>query len=60
MGPLTSNDHSLLTDAKWNERWAAALLIIGIVAIGIAPFWLNDLITPATETILNKITAIVK
>jgi NADH-quinone oxidoreductase subunit M len=60
MGPLTSNDHSLLTDAKWNERWAAALLIIGIVAIGIAPFWLNDLITPATETIINKITAIVK
>src|SRR6478735_4405095 len=59
MGPLASN-HSLLTDAKWNERWAAALLIIGIVAIGIAPFWLNDLVTPATETIVNKISAIVK
>jgi NADH-quinone oxidoreductase subunit M len=50
----------MLTDAKWNERWAAALLIIGIVAIGIAPFWLNDLLTPATETILNKISAIPK
>ena len=60
MGPLASNDHSLLTDAKWNERWAAALLIIGIIAIGIAPFWLNDLVTPATETIVNKISAIVK
>src|SRR5215831_6634404 len=60
MGPLALNDHSLLTDAKWNERWAAALLIIGIVAIGIAPFWLNDLVTPATETIINKISAIVK
>jgi NADH-quinone oxidoreductase subunit M len=60
MGPLVSNDHSLLTDARWNEKWAAALLIIGIVAIGIAPFWLNDLITPATETILNKISAVVK
>ena len=60
MGPLAINDHSLLTDAKWNERWAAVLLIIGIVAIGIAPFWLNDLVTPATETIVNKISAIVK
>jgi NADH-quinone oxidoreductase subunit M len=60
MGPLASNDHSLLADARWNERWAAALLIIGIVAIGVAPFWLNDLITPATETIVNKISAIVK
>jgi len=60
MGPLVSNDHSLLTDAKWNERWAAALLIIGILAIGIAPFWLNDLLSPATETIISKISAIVK
>jgi len=60
MGPLSVNDHSLLTDAKWNERWAAALLIIGILAIGIAPFWLNDLLSPATETIINKISAIVK
>src|SRR6185436_7127553 len=53
MGPLATNGHSLLTDAKWNERWAAALLIIGILAIGIAPFWLNDLLSPATETIIN-------
>jgi len=60
MGPMTADEHSFLPDAKWNEKWAAALLIIGIVAIGIAPFWLNDLITPATETIINKITAIVK
>jgi NADH-quinone oxidoreductase subunit M len=60
MGPLATDDHSLLTDAKWNERWAAALLIIGIVAIGIAPFWLNDLVTPATETIINKVTSIAK
>jgi len=60
MGPLSVNDHSLLTDAKWNERWAAALLIIGILAIGIAPFWLNDLLSPATETIISKISAIVK
>ena len=60
MGPLVANDHSFLSDAKWNEKWAAALLIIGIAAIGIAPFWLNDLVTPATETIINKITAVVK
>ncbi len=60
MGPLANSDHSLLADAKWNERSAAALLIIGIIAIGIAPFWLNDLLTPATEIIVNKISAIVK
>jgi len=60
MGPYLTPDSVQLADAKWNEKWAAGLLIIGIVAIGVAPFWLNDLIGPATETMINKITAIVK
>ena len=60
MGPLASKDYSLLPDAKWNEKWAAGLLIIGIVAIGVAPFWLNHLITPATEIMMNKIAVIAK
>jgi NADH-quinone oxidoreductase subunit M len=41
-------------DATWNEKFAAVILIIGIVAIGVAPFWLNNLITPATETIIRQ------
>jgi NADH-quinone oxidoreductase subunit M len=44
-----------LTDAKWNERLAAILLVGGILAIGIAPGWLNDLLRPAAEEIMNKI-----
>lgn len=40
-------------DATWNEKFAAAILIIGIVAIGIAPFGLQHLINPATETIIE-------
>jgi NADH-quinone oxidoreductase subunit M len=47
MGPLQVQgmDASLtLADAGWNEKVAAAILIIGIVAIGIAPFWLTALI----------------
>jgi NADH-quinone oxidoreductase subunit M len=62
MGPFSSmaGYSATLADAKWNEKLAAGLLIVGIVAIGVAPFWLNDLIGPATETIMNKITAIVK
>jgi len=42
-------------DATWNEKFAAGILIIGIVAIGIAPFWLSNLITPGTEIIIKKI-----
>jgi NADH-quinone oxidoreductase subunit M len=43
-----------LTDAAWNEKLAAILLVAGILAIGVAPFWLNDLIKPAIEIIMNK------
>ena len=57
MGPM-SNAYETLTDATWNEKAAAGILIIGIVAIGVAPFWLNDLIKPGTENIVNKFLSI--
>ncbi|HUP11509.1 MAG TPA: proton-conducting transporter membrane subunit, partial [Niastella sp.] len=48
MGPLqlegASVPQDLISDARWNEKAAAGLLIIGIIAIGIAPFWLTQLI----------------
>jgi NADH-quinone oxidoreductase subunit M len=59
MGPISIHEYSLLTDAKWNEKWAAGLLITGIVVIGIAPFWLNDLITPGTEILMKNIGKVV-
>lgn len=43
-------------DASWNEKLASGLLIIGIVAIGVVPFWLNDLINPGAEIIMRKIS----
>jgi len=59
MGPIATHEYALLTDAKWNEKWAAGLLIVGIVIIGVAPFWLNDLITPGTETLMKNIGRVV-
>ena len=59
MGPIKDEHHLQLTDASWNEKFAAGILIIGIVAIGIAPFWLSDLISPATEIISNKIISLI-
>jgi NADH-quinone oxidoreductase subunit M len=44
MGPVGSTSFTRLTDARWNEKLAIVILMIGIVAIGVAPFWLNDLI----------------
>jgi NADH-quinone oxidoreductase subunit M len=54
MGPIKET-YAGLGDAGWNEKLAAAILIIGIVAIGVAPYWLNDLIRPGAEIIMNKL-----
>src|ERR1041385_5079109 len=53
MGPINNVHYLSLNDATWNEKFAAAILIIGIVAIGVAPFLLTDLITPATKNIIQ-------
>ncbi len=55
MGPIRNHQYDHLTDASWNERLAAGLLITGIIAIGVAPFWLYDLITPGTEYIIQHV-----
>ena len=54
MGPIKDQFNSL-KDARWNERLAAIILVAGIIAIGIAPFWLNELIRPGAEVLMNKV-----
>jgi len=57
MGPIKES-YSNLTDARWNEKLAAIILIAGILAIGVAPFWLNDLIKPGAEIIMQKFSIV--
>ncbi|HEX5002440.1 MAG TPA: NADH-quinone oxidoreductase subunit M [Bacteroidia bacterium] len=54
MGPLTDTQHLPFGDATWNEKAAAVLLVAGIVAMGVAPFWLNDLVAPGAALIVGK------
>ncbi len=55
MGPITNEHYSHLKDATWNERLASAALILAILAIGLAPFWLNNLITPDAQIIMENV-----
>ncbi len=57
MGPLKAG-YENLQDATWNEKLAAIILLFGIIAIGFAPFWLTNLINPAAELIMQKISII--
>ena len=53
MGPVKDAAFNRLGDATWNERLAGVLLIIGVVAIGVAPFWLSDLLAPGVKAIVG-------
>ncbi len=55
MGPIINEQHLSLGDATWNEKSAAVLLLSGIVVIGIAPFWLNELISPDVNGLMVNI-----
>jgi len=59
MGPL-NNNYQVLNDAKWNERIAAGILIIGIVVIGVAPFLINQLIGSGTDEIMTRVLGVAK
>ena len=60
MGPVNDAHYLHLPDAKWNEKFAAILLMAGIVIIGIAPFVLTNLIGSGVETIMNKVLMVIK
>ena len=53
MGPVKNPSYNGLTDATWNERLAGILLVAGIVAIGVAPFWLTKLLAPGVSSIIE-------
>ena len=44
MGPVKKENYNSLPDAMWNEKLAALILIIPIVVMGSAPFWLSTVI----------------
>ncbi|HMU45432.1 MAG TPA: NADH-quinone oxidoreductase subunit M [Chitinophagaceae bacterium] len=58
MGPVKNESYLSLKDARWNEKLAAIILLAGILAIGVAPGWLNDLLRPETGHFMHKILGI--
>ncbi len=58
MGPLPEG-YANLTDATWNEKMAAILLVAGILVMGVAPFLVNQLIGPGTEHIMQQVGQVI-
>jgi NADH-quinone oxidoreductase subunit M len=55
MGPVKDPQYNRLTDATWNERLAGILLGAGILVIGVAPFWLSELLAPGVSAIMDHV-----
>lgn len=55
LGPI-NDDHFLhLEDAKWHEKVTTIALVASIAAIGIAPYWLSEMIGASMEPVVNKL-----
>ena len=56
MGPVKSESFYGFKDATWNEKVASVTLMVAILAIGLAPFWLSNLVAPDAQFIMDNLT----
>lgn len=57
LGPIRNDHHLELGDAKWYEKFSVGLLIVGIAAIGMFPYWLSDMIQHSLGPIVDRLTS---
>jgi NADH-quinone oxidoreductase subunit M len=54
-GPVQDSHHARLPDATWYEKVSVVSLIVGIVAIGMYPFGVSDMIRNSLLPIIEKL-----
>ncbi len=54
-GTCTNEHHLKLTDATWEERLSVICLIVAVAGLGMAPFWVSDMISGSVGTIVDHI-----
>ena len=54
-GTCTNEHHFKLTDATWEERLSVICLIAAVAGLGLAPFWVSNMISGSVGTIVNHI-----
>ena len=60
LGELATPAYLQFKDARWYEKGAAGVLVLGIVIIGVAPFFLVELVNPGVNEIMNQLTTVAK
>ena len=54
-GPIKNPAYEKLSDATWNEKLAAGILVVSIVVMGTMPLWLSDMISKTTEVLITTL-----
>lgn len=54
-GTCTNEYHLALTDATWDERFSVICLILAVAGLGMAPFWVSDMISTGVAPIIDHI-----
>ena len=57
-GTCTNKHHLALTDATWDERTAVIVLIACVAALGLAPWWISNMIGDSVLPIINHLAAV--
>ncbi len=55
MGPLETNNVENLPKATWYEKTGILLLLIPVIAIGVAPLWLSDMIRESIQPFIQGV-----
>jgi NADH-quinone oxidoreductase subunit M len=55
MGPLITNEVTDLPKATWYEKTGLLLLMIPVIVIGVAPFWLSEMIMKSLEPFIQGV-----
>ena len=54
-GNVQNPEHLKLTDATWDERFSVICLIACVAGLGMAPFWVSNLISESVEPIISQL-----
>ena len=54
-GKCTDPHHLHLTDATWDERLAVICLIVAVAGMGLAPFWISDMLHDSVTPIIDNL-----
>jgi NADH-quinone oxidoreductase subunit M len=57
-GSVVNEEHRKLTDATWDERVTVICLIACVAGLGLAPFWVSNLISGSVENVLAQLITI--